>query len=115
MTICDKFRQLFKGSGKSVDDLLKELIDDSKNAKIPAEEYEKKCKNLIDSSIKKIPSLTKEEKEQKIDEVSRGFQYWSGVNMEVLNLAPPIKRKYEITRQYLKEYQDALRNSIEKD
>jgi hypothetical protein len=109
MIICDKLRQLFKGSGKSIDDLLKGLIDDSKNPMITAEEYEKNVKKVIGNSIKKISSLTKEEKRQKIDEVSRGFQYWSGVNMEVLNLAPLIKRKYEITRHHLKEYQDALK------
>ena len=115
MTVCDKFKQLFKRSGKSIEELLKELNRDMQDIKIPAEEFEKKCKNLIARLIRKIPSLTETEKDQKLAEVSRGFQYWKGVNMdEVLNLAPPIKRKYEITRKYLNEYQDALRKSIKK-
>lgn len=111
MKICDTVKKFFKRSGKSLDEQLIELKKDMINAKIPVEEFDKKCKNLIDCSIKMVSSLTKEEKEEKIDEVSRGLQYWNGVGMEVLNFAPLIKRKYEITRQYLKEYQDALRKS----
>ena len=71
MKICDTLKQLFKGSGKSFDVLLKELQQDMKLVKIPEEEFEKKCKNLIGRRIEKIPSWTEEEKEQKLAEVLR--------------------------------------------
>ena len=110
MTICDKFRQLFKRSGRSVDDLVNEMRKDIQNVRFSLDDFEKKYRKWKDREIKKIPSLPEKEKKERI-EIAQVLEEF---NAEVLNLAPPIKRKFEIAKQYLKEYQDALRNSLDR-
>ena len=108
MTICDKFRQLFKRSGRSVDDLVNEMRKDIQNVRFSLDDFEEKYRKWRDREIKKIPSLPEKEKKERI-EIAQVLEEF---NAEVLNLAPPIKRKFEIAKQYLKDYQDALRNSL---
>jgi hypothetical protein len=70
------------------------MRQDIQNVMFSVDAFEKKYRKRRDREIKKI--------------------ILGNVNMEILNLAPPIKRKYEIASQYLKEYQDALGKNTKK-
>lgn len=108
MTIESVLKQIFKCSTKSDDDLAKEMRHDIQDVRFSADAFEKKYRKWRDRSIKKISSLSKDKKEKEM-ELS---QILGDINLQVLNLAPLIKRKYEIANKYLKEYLDALRKSI---
>lgn len=110
MTLCDKFKQIFKRYEKSPEETALEMRKDIQNIRFSEDDFQKKYKKRKEQDIKKIPALTDSEKVKAMGMA----QILDEVNLEVLNLAPLIKRKYEIAYQYLREYQDALRKSMKK-
>lgn len=87
------------------------MMQDIQKVKFSEDDFKKKYRKQRDLDIKNISSLTEIEKEQKRESAKD----LDNINMEVFNLAPLIKRKYEIAHQYMQDYLDALRKSMKKD
>lgn len=110
MKICAKLKSIFKPASKSPEVLKREMMQDLMNVRFSEDSFTKKYRKRRDQDIKKIPSLTEVEKDQRIELAT----IFDDLNKEVLNFTPLIKRKYEIAHRYMEDYLDALRKSIKK-
>ncbi len=114
MSIGDRFRQLFKPSIHGIEELEKELTGSATNVRYSEEKFEKKCKEWKEGMIKRIPSMTEAERQKQNERASLALNTWNDVNMVVLKATPLIEKKYQIARQSVKDYQEAIRKSLKK-
>lgn len=110
MTIKDTLMQLFKSSNEKDTGVFGETFNqDFSDAKFSVDDFEKKYNKRINKLIKKISSLSNDEKEKVEQKISEAFQMLKNCNVEILyKVAPNIDRKYKIAHSCLEKYQKVI-------